>query len=109
MYYPFNFYAHMADKKIRPLSDKVVVRPTTEEEKTKTGIYLPATASKEKPEQGEVIAVGPGKTTDDGKLVAPSVKVGDTVLFQKYGPTEVKLDNTEYLVVSESDILAVLE
>jgi chaperonin GroES len=99
----------MASKNLRPLGDKVVIRPQKEEEKTKSGIVLPATAEKEKPEQGEIIAVGPGKMTEDGKLVPMSVKVGDTVLFQKYGPTEIKLEGTEYLVVSESDVLAVLE
>jgi chaperonin GroES len=99
----------MAGKNLRPLGDKVVIRPQKEEEKTKSGIVLPATAEKDKPEQGEVIAVGPGKMTEDGKLVPMSVKVGDTVLFQKYGPTEIKLEGTEYLVVSEGDVLAVLE
>ena len=99
----------MASKNLRPLGDKVVIRPQKEEEKTKSGIVLPATAEKEKPEQGEVIAVGPGKITEDGKLVPMSLKVGDTVLFQKYGPTEIKLEGVEHLVVSEGDILAVLE
>jgi chaperonin GroES len=99
----------MAGKNLRPLGDKVVIRPQKEEEKTKSGIVLPATAEKDKPEQGEVIAVGPGKLTEDGKIVPMSVKVGDTVLFQKYGPTEIKLEGTEYLVVSEGDVLAVLE
>jgi chaperonin GroES len=99
----------MASKTIRPIGDKVVIRAKKEEEKTKSGIVLPATAEKEKPEQGEVVAVGPGKTNDDGKITPMSVKAGDTVLFQKYGPTEVKLDGEDYLVVSESDILAVIE
>ena len=94
---------------MRPLGDKVILRPAKEEEKTKSGIVLPATASKEKPEQGEVVAVGPGKMTDEGKLVPMSLKVGDTVVFQKYGPTEVELENEDYLVVSENDILAVIE
>jgi len=99
----------MASKQLRPLGDKIVLRPSKEEEKTKSGIVLPATASKEKPEQGEVVAVGPGKMTDEGKVVPMSVKVGDTVVFQKYGPTEVELDGEDYLVVGESDILAILE
>lgn len=99
----------MSAKKMRPLGDKVILRPAKEEEKTKSGIVLPATASKEKPEQGEVVAVGPGKMTDEGKLVPMSLKVGDTVVFQKYGPTEVELENEDYLVVSENDILAVIE
>jgi len=99
----------MTDKNIRPLGDKIVLKPSSEDEQTKSGIFLPATAEKEKPEQAEVIAVGPGRKTDEGKLIEPSVKVGDTVLFQKYGPTEVKLGEDELLVVSESDILAVIE
>lgn len=99
----------MAPSKLRPLADKVVLRPSKEAEKTKSGIVLPATASKEKPEQGEVVAVGPGKLTDEGKVVPMSIKVGDTVVFQKYGPTEVELNNEDFLVVSESDILAIVE
>lgn len=99
----------MATNTLRPLGDKVVVRPQKEEEKTKSGIVLPATAEKDKPEQGEVIAVGPGKMNDDGKISPMSVKVGDKVLFQQFSPSEVKLDDDEYLVVSESDILAVIE
>lgn len=94
---------------LRPLGDKVVIKAQKQEEKTKSGIVLPATAEKEKPEQGEIIAIGPGKMSDDGKIIPMSLKVGDTVLFQKYGPTEVKIDDVEYLVVSESDVLAVVE
>ncbi|MFO0702291.1 MAG: co-chaperone GroES [Candidatus Andersenbacteria bacterium] len=99
----------MAAKKLRPLGDKIVLRPSKEEEKTKSGIVLPATASKEKPEQGEVVAVGPGRLNDEGKVVPMSVKVGDTVVFQKYGPTEVDVEGEELLVVAESDILAIVE
>ena len=79
------------------------------EEKTESGILLPDTVDKEKPEQGKVIAVGPGKTADDGKIIPVSVKEGDTVLFTKYGPHEFKINDKEYLIAREDDILAVLE
>ena len=95
--------------KIKPLSDHILIEPIKEEEKTKGGIFLPDTASKEKSEEGKVIAVGPGKKTDDGKMLMMSVKVGDVVLFQKYGPSEIKVDGKEYLIATESDILAVIE
>lgn len=94
---------------LKPLGDKVVIRPQKEEERTKSGIVLPATAEKEKPEQGEIIAVGPGKTGEDGKVIPMTVKVGDKVLFTQYGPSEIKIDDEELLVVSESDVLAVIE
>jgi chaperonin GroES len=94
---------------IKPLSDHILIEPVKEEEKTRGGIFLPDTASKEKSEEGVIIAVGPGKKTDDGKIVMMSVKVGDKVLFQKYGPSEIKIDGKEYLIASESDILAVIE
>ncbi|OHA47900.1 MAG: co-chaperone GroES [Candidatus Terrybacteria bacterium RIFCSPHIGHO2_01_FULL_48_17] len=94
--------------KIKPLGDRVVLEAVTEEQKTKSGIYLPDTADKEKPEQGKVVAVGPGKM-EEGKRIPLEVKVGDTVLFTKYGPNEVKVDNKEYLIAREEDILAVLE
>jgi chaperonin GroES len=94
---------------IKPLSDHILIEPIKEEEKTKSGIFLPDTAQKEKPEQGMVIAVGQGKKTDDGKIVPVSVKVGDKVLFTKYGPTEIKLEGKEYLIAREEDILAVIE
>ena len=94
--------------KVKPLGDRVVLEPVSEEQKTKSGIYLPETADKEKPEQGKVIAVGPGKF-EDGKRIPMDVKVGDTVLFTKYGPNEVKVDEKEYLIAREEDILAVLE
>jgi len=76
---------------------------------TKSGIFLPETASKEKSEQGKVIAVGAGKKTDDGKKIPLSVKPGDIVLFSKYGPNEIKVDDKEYLIATESDILAIIE
>ncbi len=94
---------------IKPLSDHILIEPVKEEEKTKAGIFLPETASKEKSEEGRVIAVGPGKKTDDGKIIMLSVKPGDKVLFSKYGPSEIKVDDKEYLIATESDILAIIE
>lgn len=93
---------------IKPLGDNLLVEPTKHEEATRSGIVLPETTNKERPEQGKVIAVGPGRTVE-GKLVAMTVKVGDVVLFKKYGPDEIKMDGREYLILSESDVLAVLE
>ncbi len=94
---------------LKPLADHVVVEIVTKEEKTASGIYLPDTASKEKPQTGKVVAVGAGKVTDNGTRVAPEVKAGDEVVFAKYSGTEVKLDGKEYLILSERDILAVAE
>lgn len=94
---------------IKPLSDHILIEPIKGEEKTSGGIFLPETAEKEKSEQGKVIATGPGKKTDDGKIVPLSVKPGDRVLFQKYGPSEIKIDDKEYLIATESDILAIIE
>ena len=94
---------------IKPLSYHIVIEPISQEEKTKSGIFLPQTADQEKPEQGKVVAVGPGKMLDSGKLQPIEVKKGDTVLFTKYGPTEIKVDNKEYLIAKEEDILAILE
>ena len=93
---------------IRPLQDRVIVKRVKEEEKTKGGIIIPDTA-KEKPIEGEVVAVGKGKVQDDGSVRALDVKAGDRVLFGKYSGTEVKLDGEERLIVREDDILAVLE
>ena len=92
---------------IRPLGERVIVRALPQEEKTKSGLYLPDTA-KEKPQQGEVMAVGNGKVTEDGKTVPMNVKAGDKVLYGKYSGTEVKLDGEEYLIIKESEILAIL-
>lgn len=92
---------------IRPLGDRVLVKPKSREEKTKSGIILPDTA-KEKPMEGEVLAVGPGRRLDDGRLVPLEVKAGDVVLYAKYAGTEFKQDDEEYLILKESDILAVL-
>ena len=92
---------------LKPLGDRVVIRVLEQEEKTASGIFLPDTA-KEKPSQGEVVAVGPGKLQDDGKRVALDVKVGDKNIFSKYAGTEVKFEGTKYLIVSERDILAII-
>ena len=94
--------------KIVPLADRVVVKNIPAEETLASGLVIPDTA-KEKPQQGEVIAVGPGRLDDDGKRVTPEVKVGDVVLYAKYTGTDVKLDQTEYLVLSEKDILAKIQ
>jgi chaperonin GroES len=91
--------------KIQPLGDRVVIKPTPREEKSKGGIVLPDTA-KEKPQEGEIIAVGPGRLTEDGKRIAMEVKVGDKVIYSKYAGTEVKLDEEELIIMRESDILA---
>jgi len=91
---------------IKPLADRVVVKVISAEEKTQGGIVLPDTA-KEKPQEAEIVAVGPGKVLDNGTRLAPEVKVGDKVIFSKYSGSEVKLDGVEYLILRESDILAV--
>ena len=94
--------------KLRPLGDRVVIEPIPREDMTKSGIVLPDTA-KEKPQEGKVIAVGPGKTLDDGKREAIDVKTGDKVLYAKYAGTEFKLDGEDLLIVSQKDILAIVE
>ncbi len=91
--------------KLEPLGDRVVVKPVPKEEVTKGGIVLPDTV-KEKPQEGEVIAVGPGRMTDDGKRLPMDVKVGDIVIYAKYGGTEIKEDDDELIILRESDILA---
>jgi len=93
---------------LKPIGDRVVVRPKSAEEMTKSGIILPDTA-KERPQEGEVMAVGTGRVMDDGTVVPLAVKVGDTVLFSKYGGTEIKIGGEEYIILREDDILAVLE
>ena len=95
--------------KIKPLGDRVVIEPIRKETKTLSGIVLPETAEKERPEQGKVISVGAGRKAKDGSRVVMDVKKGDTVLFTKYGPTEIKIDDHEYLIASESDILGIIE
>jgi len=91
--------------KLQPLADRVVVKPVPKEEKTKSGIYIPDTA-KERPQEGEIIAVGPGRLTDDGKRVAMDLKVADKVIYAKYGGTEIKIDDQELVIMRENDILA---
>jgi chaperonin GroES len=94
--------------KIRPLGDRILVERLEEENKTKGGIIIPDTA-KEKPIEGRIVAVGSGKKTDDGKLIPLDVKVGDKVLFGKYGGTDIKLDNVDYLIMREDEILGIIE
>ena len=93
--------------KIKPLSDRVVVKPEAVEEKTASGIILPDTA-KEKPQEGTVVAVGPGKISDSGNAIKMTVKVGDKVLYGKYSGTEVTVGNKDYLIMKENDIFAIL-
>ena len=93
--------------KLKPLNDRVLVKRLESEEKTAGGLFIPDTA-KEKPSKGEVVAVGPGKTADDGKLIPMAVKAGDQVLFNKYAGTEIKLDGVDHLVMREDDILAII-
>ncbi len=92
---------------LKPLADRVVVQPAAAEEKTKSGIIIPDTA-KEKPQRGEVVAVGEGKMSDAGTLIKPTVKIGDTVLYGKYSGTEITMDGTDYLIMKESDIFAIV-
>ena len=94
--------------KMRPLGDRVLVEPIEREEITASGIYVPETA-KERPQEGMVVAVGPGRKDDDGKLISMDVKKGDRVLYAKYGGTEVKLEDKKYLILKETDILAILD
>jgi len=97
--------------KIKPLNDRVLIEPISAEEVKKIGkisIVMPQTMDKERPEQGKIIAAGPGRMDDNGKRVAMSVKKGDRVLFTKYGPNEIKIDGKEYLIAEEKDILAIL-
>jgi len=98
----------MAKMNLKPLGDRVIVKPMEAEEKTKGGIILPDTA-KEKPIEGTVVAAGPGKVSDDGKAIKMEVKVGDKVLYGKYSGTEVNVEGDEYLIMRESDIFAVIE
>jgi chaperonin GroES len=94
--------------KLRPLGDRVVIQPTAREEMTKSGIVLPDTA-KEKPQEGKILAAGPGRILDDGKREAMDVKKGDKVLYAKYAGTEFKIDDEDLLIVSQKDILAIVE
>ncbi|MBU0504820.1 MAG: co-chaperone GroES [bacterium] len=94
--------------KIRPLHDRIIVKRLEEQEKTKGGIIIPDSA-KEKPQEGEVLAVGNGKSLEDGKVLPLDVKVGDKILFSKYSGTEIKVDGNEYLIMREEDVQAVIE
>ncbi len=91
--------------KLEPLADRLVVKPIEREEMTKSGIVLPDTA-REKPQEGEVLAVGPGRLSEDGKRIAMEIKVGDRVIYAKYGGTEIKIEDEELVILRESDILA---
>ncbi len=93
---------------IKPLGDRIIVQRTAEEERTKGGIIIPDTA-KEKPQEGKIIAVGPGKFTEDGKRMPMDVKEGDRILFGKYAGTEIKVDDKEYFVMHQDDVLGVIE
>ncbi len=99
----------MGDFRIRPLADRVVIKPADREGKTKGGIFLPDTASKERPMEGTVLAVGEGRRDDSGKIVPMSVSVGDKVLFAKYSGTEFKIDDVEYLIMAEKDIMGIIQ
>ena len=96
---------------IQPLGDRILLEPLADKEggKTKSGIYLPDTVDKERPEQGTIIAVGPGKRNEKGDVIPVSVKKGDKVLFTKYGPHEIKVDGKEFLIAREDDILAIVK
>lgn len=94
--------------KFKPLKDRVLVKYSEEAEKSAGGLYIPDTA-KEKPQKGEIIAVGSGKVTDEGKILKPDVKIGDIVLFDKYSGSKITMDGTEYLIIREDDILGILE
>jgi len=95
--------------KLKPLNDNIFIEPVSEEKSTKSGIVIPDTAEKEKPIRGKVAAVGPGRLDEKGNRVPMSVKVGDVVLFKKYGPDELEIEGKKYLVGSESEILAIIE
>ena len=101
--------ATMSTMTFKPLSNHVFIEALAEEKTTKSGIVIPDTAEKEKPIKGKVLATGPGKVNEKGERVAMSVKVGDTVLFKKYGPDEVEIEGKKYLVGDEDDILAIIE
>ena len=97
-------------KELKPLGDRVLIKPISEEEKSKGGILLPDTVSKEKPQVGEILAVGPGSTNKDGKMIPMTVKKGEKVVYAKYSGTDIKGDDDEdYLILSEKDILAIVK
>lgn len=94
---------------LKPLHANVIVKPLSKETMTKSGIFIPDTISKEKPEQGEVVAVGTGRILDNGQTAPMSVKIGDRVMFRKYSPDEIKVGEEEYLVIKEQDIMLIIE
>lgn len=100
--------SYVFNMKLKPIHDNVIVKPITVDEVTKSGIILPETIDKEKPEKGEVVAVGEGKLLDNGQIAKMSVKVGDKIMFKKYSPDEIKIDGEEYLVIGENDIIAII-
>ncbi len=100
--------AVLSKVKIRPLGDRVLVRPLEKEKQERSGIIIPDTA-KEKPQEGEIVAAGKGKVADDGKVIPMEVKVGDKILYGKYSGTEIKIDDKEYLIMHQEDILGILE
>lgn len=95
--------------KTQPLSDHILIEPLPEKEKTKSGLLIPSTATKDAPEQGKIIAVGPGKRLSSGKREPLEVKIGDNVLFSKYGPIEIEIEGKKYLIAKAEDILAIIK
>jgi chaperonin GroES len=95
--------------KIKPIADYILIEPISEKEKTETGIIIPETADREKPEQGLVVAVGPGKMLDSGERRPMGIKKGEKVIFSKYGPSEISIDEKDYLMAREDDIMAIIE
>lgn len=94
---------------LKPLGDHLIVKPISEDKTTKSGIVLPDTVDKERPEHGEVVAVGPGRTLDNGNKLPMSVQVGQKIMFKKYSPDEIKVNGEDYLVLSESEVIAIVE
>ena len=94
---------------LKPLGSRIIIEPIEEDKTTESGIVIPETAEKERPIKGKVLAVGPGRVTDSGERVPVSIKVGDTVLFKKYGPDEIEMDGKKYLVADEEDVLAIIK
>lgn len=103
------FVNYLSTMNLKPLGDRLIVEPVSVDEVTKAGIILPDTIDKEKPEKGTVLAIGPGRLLESGARLPLEVKVGDSVVFKKYSPDEVKIDDKTYLILSESDIMAVIE
>lgn len=108
LFYYFLTYFYMSVK-LLPTDDHIIVKADVQETQTKSGIFIPSTVSKERPQMGEVVAVGPGKMTDEGKRLTMDVKVGDKILFSKYGPSEVKIEGDELLILNAGDVLAIVQ